>query len=45
MHAIFCAPSRYTQGPDATQSLGAELATLRLAGPVLVVTSRSPRAP
>jgi glycerol dehydrogenase len=44
MHAIFCAPSRYTQGPDATRSLGAELATLRLQGPVLVVTSRSPRA-
>ncbi len=44
MHAIFCAPSRYTQGPDATHSLGAELATLRLQGPVLVVTSRSPRA-
>lgn len=44
MHAIFCAPSRYTQGPDATQALGAELATLRLPGPVLVVTSRSPRA-
>lgn len=44
MYAIFCSPSRYTQGPDATQALGAELSTLRLSGPVLVVTSRSPRA-
>lgn len=44
MNAIFCSPSRYTQGPQATRSLGGEMAGLGLAGPVLMVTSRSPRA-
>ncbi|MGA1056808.1 MAG: glycerol dehydrogenase [Phycisphaerales bacterium] len=43
MHAVFCAPLRYTQGPDATQRLGAEIVGLGLSGPALVVTSPSPR--
>lgn len=44
MNAVFCSPSRYTQGPHATASLGAEMSGLGLRGPVLIVTSRSPRA-
>lgn len=43
MNAIFCSPSRYTQGLHATKSLGSEMAGLGLRGPVLIVTSRSPR--
>ena len=43
MNSLFCSPLRYTQGYDATQSLGAEMAALGLSGPVLVVTSPSPR--
>ena len=43
MNSLFCSPLRYTQGPDATQSLGSELAALGMPGPVLVVTSPSPR--
>jgi len=42
-HSIFCSPSRYTQGPNATQTLGTEIATLGLSGPILIVTSSSPR--
>jgi len=43
MNAIFCSPLRYTQGFAATESLGAEMKVLGLSGPVLIVTSRSPR--
>jgi len=43
MNAIFFSPLRYTQGYDATQALGSEMAALGLSGPVLVVTSPSPR--
>ena len=43
MNAIFCSPLRYTQGYAATESLGAEMKVVGLLGPVLVVTSRSPR--
>ncbi|MFN8620837.1 MAG: glycerol dehydrogenase [Chloroflexota bacterium] len=44
MISTFCAPARYTQGRDATAILGAELATLGLPGPVLLVAGRSARA-
>ena len=43
MNSLFCSPLRYTQGYDATQSLGADMAALGLSGPVLLVTSPSPR--
>jgi glycerol dehydrogenase len=43
MLSVFCSPSRYTQGRDATQSLGAEMAKLGLPGPVLIVAGRSAR--
>ena len=43
MNTIFCSPLRYTQGLDATQALGTELSVLGLKGPVLIVTSGSPR--
>lgn len=42
MLAVFCSPSRYTQGKDATVHLGAEMTTLGLEGPALVVAGRSP---
>jgi glycerol dehydrogenase len=38
---VFCAPTRYTQGPNATEQLGAELNTLGLAGPALIVAGSS----
>ena len=41
MLSVFCSPSRYVQGRDATRALGEQLAHLRLPGPVLVVASRS----
>ncbi len=44
MNAIFCSPSRYTQGLHATQSLGVEMSSLQLSGPVLIVTSPSPHS-
>jgi glycerol dehydrogenase len=44
MLSIFCAPSRYTQGRNATESLGREMATLGLPGPVLIVAGRSAAA-
>lgn len=44
MNTVFSSPCRYTQGPDATQSLGAEMAVLGLKGPVLIVAGRSARA-
>lgn len=42
MLSVFCSPSRYTQGQDATARLGEEMATLGLEGPALVVAGRSP---
>ncbi len=43
MLSVFCSPSRYTQGRNATESLGAEMAKLGLPAPVLIVASRSAR--
>jgi glycerol dehydrogenase len=42
MLAVFCSPSRYTQGKNATASLGTEMAGLGLTGPVMIVAGRSP---
>ena len=42
MLSVFCSPSRYTQGKNATAVLGAEMAGLGLTGPALIVGSRSP---
>jgi glycerol dehydrogenase len=44
MLSVFCSPSRYTQGKNATESLGQEMAALGLAGPVLIVASKSAAA-
>ncbi len=41
MLSVFCSPSRYTQGKNATQFLGQEMAALGLVGPALIVASRS----
>lgn len=41
MLSVFCSPSRYTQGKNATASLGKEMATLGLKGPALIVAGRS----
>jgi glycerol dehydrogenase len=41
MLQVFCAPSRYTQGRNATARLGDEIANLGLDGPVLIVGGRS----
>ncbi len=41
MLSVFCSPCRYTQGRNATESLGAEMARLGLPGPVLVAAGRS----
>jgi glycerol dehydrogenase len=41
MLAVFCSPSRYTQGPNSTLSLGKEMATLGLAGPALIVAGKT----
>jgi glycerol dehydrogenase len=41
MLKVFCAPSRYTQGPHATEQLGAETRTLGLDGPAFLVAGRS----
>ena len=38
---VFCAPARYTQGPHATERLGAEICNLGLEGPALIVAGRS----
>ncbi len=43
MLSVFSSPTRYTQGRDATRSLGAEMATLGLQGPVLLIAGRSAR--
>jgi glycerol dehydrogenase len=37
MLSVFCSPSRYTQGRDATASLGREMRQLGLDGPALIV--------
>ena len=41
MLTVFCSPSRYTQGRNATLRLGAEMATVGLAGPVLIVAGKT----
>ena len=41
MLSVFCSPSRYTQGKNATASLGQEMAGLGLRGPALVLAGRS----
>ncbi len=41
MLKVFCAPSRYTQGPYATRQLGPEMRKLGVKGPVLLVAGRS----
>jgi glycerol dehydrogenase len=41
MLSVFCSPSRYTQGKDATHFLGQEMAALGLIGPALILASRS----
>lgn len=41
MLSVFCAPSRYTQGKDATRALGQEMAYLGLEGPALILAGRS----
>ena len=38
---VFCSPTRYTQGPHATEQLGAEIRNLGLDGPALIVAGRS----
>src|SRR5712692_4461591 len=44
MLSIFCSPARYTQGKNATSSLGLEMATLGIEGPALIVAGRSARS-
>jgi glycerol dehydrogenase len=44
MLSIFCSPTRYTQGKNATTSLGREMATLGMEGPALIVAGRSARS-
>jgi glycerol dehydrogenase len=41
MLKVFCAPARYTQGPHATEQLGAEIRILGLDGPAFIVAGRS----
>jgi glycerol dehydrogenase len=41
MLSVFCSPSRYTQGRNATEKLGAEMSALGLPGPLLIVAGRS----
>ena len=41
MLSVFCSPSRYTQGKNATASLGQEMAALGHRGPALIVAGRS----
>src|SRR3954453_4402114 len=41
MLKVFCAPARYTQGPDATGQLGSEVRNLGLDGPAFVLAGRS----
>jgi glycerol dehydrogenase len=41
MLSVFCSPCRYTQGPNATLSLGSEMAVLGLSGPALIVAGNT----
>ncbi len=41
MHSVFCSPSRYTQGKNATEVLGPEMVRLGLPGPAFVICGRS----
>ncbi len=41
MLSVFCSPSRYVQGRDATAHLGHELSHLNLTGPALIVASEN----
>jgi len=41
MLSVFCSPTRYTQGKNATQTLGQEMKTLGLEGPALIVAGKS----
>ena len=41
MLSVFCSPARYTQGKNATASLGQEMNGLGLRGPALVLAGRS----
>src|SRR5437764_4047407 len=41
MLSVFCSPTRYTQGKNATSSLGQEMAGLGLEGPALIVAGKS----
>src|SRR5260370_17936685 len=41
MLSVFCSPSRYTEGKNATASRGHEMAGLGLEGPALIVAGRS----
>lgn len=41
--SIFCAPSRYVQGRDATRSLGEQMVALGLSGPAAVIAGGSAR--
>src|SRR6516162_1783891 len=41
MLSVFCSPSRYTQGKNATTSLGKEMTGLGLRGPALILAGRS----
>jgi glycerol dehydrogenase len=41
MLSVFCSPSRYTQGNNATASLGGEMLGLGLRGTALIVAGRS----
>jgi glycerol dehydrogenase len=41
MLKVFCAPPRYTQGPNATEQLGSEICNLGLDGPALIIAGRS----
>lgn len=41
MLSVFCSPSRYTQGKNATAALGREMKTVGLDGPALIVAGKS----
>lgn len=41
MLQVFCSPSRYTQGKNATAQLGEEIRNLGLEGPALVIAGQS----
>jgi len=40
MLSVFCSPSRYTQGRNATASLGEEIVKLGLEGPALIIAGK-----